>query len=120
VDVENDCNLAVLRGPLSSVPEQRILESGTAVATLAVRTTLEGKATSVPVTVWDPPAWIAELGEGDELVVLGAVRRRFYRSASGTGSRVDVEATYVGRVTRRDRTTWRRRIDAAVAALDAD
>jgi hypothetical protein len=50
--------------------------------------------------------------------VLGAVRRRFYRSASGTGSRVDLEARYVGRGSRRDLATWRRRIDAEVAALD--
>ena len=59
-----ELNLAVVRGPLSSAPDLRSLPSGTEVANLAVRAPVDGKATSVPVTVWDPPAWIAELDAG--------------------------------------------------------
>jgi hypothetical protein len=91
-------NLAVLRGPCSGPPELRVLESGTRVATLAVR---------IPVTVWDPPAWVEDLDAGDEVVVAGRMRRRFYQRAGGVGARVDVEAELVGRA--RDR----RRVDAA-------
>ena len=58
-------NLAVLCGPCSGPADVRVLESGTRVATLAVRCPAVGasgagadeRATSVPVTVWDPPAW---------------------------------------------------------------
>jgi single-stranded DNA-binding protein len=104
-------NLAVLRGPCSGPPELRVLESGTRVATLAVRVPggsgADAAATSIPVTVWDPPAWVEDLDAGDEVVVAGRMRRRFYQRAGGVGARVDVEAELVGRA--RDR----RRVDAA-------
>jgi hypothetical protein len=109
-------NLAVLRGPCSGPAEVRVLESGTRLATLAVRCpagpAADERATSVPVTVWDPPAWVETLEAGDEIVVVGRMRRRFYQRPGGVGSRVDVEAELVGRA--RDR----RRIDAALRKAD--
>jgi len=109
-------NLAVLRGPCSGPAELRVLESGTRLATLAVRcpagAAADERATSVPVTVWDPPAWVETLEAGDEIVVVGRMRRRFYQRPGGVGSRVDVEAELVGRA--RDR----RRVDAAWRKAD--
>lgn len=109
-------NVAVLRGPCSGPAELRVLESGTRLATLAVRcpagAAADERATSVPVTVWDPPAWVETLEAGDEIVVVGRMRRRFYQRPGGVGSRVDVEAELVGRA--RDR----RRIDAALRKAD--
>ena len=59
-------NLGVLCGPCSAPPELRVLESGTRLATLAIRCPAgpagDERATSVPVTVWDPPAWIDTAG----------------------------------------------------------
>jgi single-strand DNA-binding protein len=112
-----ELNVTVLRGPLSSPPELRTLPTGNEVATLAVRTPAEGRSTSVPVTVWDPPAWIGDLGPGDEVLVLGSVRRRFYRTAGGTGSRVDVEAAVVTRDDRRRLPAFVRRVEARLADL---
>ena len=93
-------NLGVLCGPCSTVPEVRVLESGTRLATLAVRCPAgspgDERATSVPVTVWNPPAWIDTLEPGEEVVVVGRLRRRFYQRPGGVGSRVDVEATSIG------------------------
>jgi hypothetical protein len=68
-------------------------------ATFAVKThALEPPATSVPVAVWDPPAWLESIDHGDELVVAGCLRRRFFRSPTGgLGSRVELEASLVGR-----------------------
>ena len=66
----------------------------------------------MPVTVWDPPAWVETLDAGDLIVVVGRMRRRFYQRPGGVGSRVDVEAEMVGRA--RDR----RRIDAALRKAD--
>jgi single-stranded DNA-binding protein len=109
-------NLAVLCGTCSGPAEIRVLESGTRLATLAVRCpagpTADERATSVPVTVWDPPAWIETLAAGDAVVVVGRMRRRFYQRPGGVGSRVDVEAESVGRA--RDR----RRLDAALRKAD--
>ncbi len=102
--------------PVRAPPEIRVLESGTRLATLAVRcpagATADERATSVPVTVWDPPAWIETLAAGDAVVVVGRMRRRFYQRPGGVGSRVDVEAESVGRA--RDR----RRLDAALRKAD--
>jgi hypothetical protein len=111
-------NLSVVCGPCSAAPEIRVLESGTRLATLAVRCpTGDGRATSVPVTVWDPPAWVEDLEPGDAVVVVGRLRRRFYQRPGGVGARVDIEADTIGRARER------RRLDAAlkkaVAALDA-
>jgi single-stranded DNA-binding protein len=113
-------NLAVLCGPCSGSAEVRVLESGTRLATLAVRcavaspggSTAAERATSVPVTVWDPPSWVETLAAGDSVVVVGRMRRRFYQRPGGVGSRVDVEAELIGRA--RDR----RRIDAALRKAD--
>ncbi len=92
-------NLSVVRGVASGPPELRTLASGRRLATLAVKTHgLEPPATSVPVAVWDPPAWLEAIDQGDELVVAGCMRRRFYRSTTGgLAARVELEASIVGR-----------------------
>ena len=86
-------NLSVLRGAISGPPEIRALESGRRIATLAVRTSAgDGRNTSVPVTVWDPPAWLETLAADDAVLVVGRVRRRFFRTGGRTTTRVEVEA----------------------------
>ncbi|HEX5615562.1 MAG TPA: hypothetical protein VFZ83_10465, partial [Acidimicrobiia bacterium] len=110
-------NLAVVRGCCSSVPEVRVLPSGRVLAVLQVTTRPpNGAAQSVPVTVWEPPAWVEGLDAGDEVVVVGRVRRRFYRGAGGAMSRVEVEADLVARGGDRRRVTAALR--RAQAALD--
>jgi single-stranded DNA-binding protein len=111
VTIENDpaVNLCVMCGPCSAAPEVRLLESGTRLATLAIRCPGgDGRATSVPVTVWDPAPWVETLEPGDPVIVVGRLRRRFFQRAGGVGSRVDVEAESIGRARER------RRVDAAL------
>src|SRR5262245_48605160 len=112
-------NLSVLCGPCSGAPEVRVLESGTRVASLAVRCPGgDDRATSVPVTVWDPPAWVEALAPGDPVVVVGRLRRRFYQRPGGVSTRVDVEAELIGRARdRRRRDAALRRAEAALDAL---
>jgi hypothetical protein len=114
VDDDPTVNLAVLRGVASAPAEIRVLPSGQRLATLAVRVhSLGPAATSVPVAWWDPPGWVETVDVDDPLVVVGALRRRFYRpGVGGVGSRVEVEARMVGRG--RDR----RRLDAALRLAD--
>lgn len=104
-------------GPAKSTTRRAGAGSATAAAKGAGTATAAGeRATSVPVTVWDPPAWVEQLDTGDAVVVVGQVRRRFYSRPGGVGSRVDVEAVTIAR------TRDRRRVDAAlrraVSSLD--
>jgi hypothetical protein len=104
-----DVNLSVLCGACSTAPEIRVLDSGSRLAGFALRCPAgDDRATSVPVTVWEPPAWLETVAPGERLVVVGRLRRRFYQRPGGVGARVDVEAELVGRA--RDR----RRLDAAL------
>lgn len=124
-------NLAVVWGCCSAGVDVRVLASGRRLASLSVRTRAgapprhggsrernrrEG-ATSVPVTVWDPPAWLEGLEPGDPVVVVGSVRRRFFATqAGGRGTKAEVEAVSIARATPAQRTrAWRR----ATAVLDA-
>ena len=92
-------NLSVVRGVASGPPEFRALASGRRLATFALKTHgLEPPATSAPVAVWDPPAWLEALESGDDVIVAGCLRRRFYRNATGAlATRVELEASLVGR-----------------------
>jgi len=110
-------NLAVVQGACSSPVEVRVLPSGSTLAVLQVTTRAPGRpATSVPVAMWGPPGWVDELDSGDEVVVLGQVRRRFFRGAGGTGSRVEVEAVALARA--RDRRRVQALARRARAALE--
>ena len=110
-------NVVVLQGALSSEPVVRELRSGSVVWSFEVTTRDgEGTASSVPVSWFDPPTpleWVS----GDEVVVQGAVRRRFFRSAGGTQSRTEVVAEVV--LAAGDRRKVTRALDRARSALDA-
>jgi single-strand DNA-binding protein len=112
-------NVAVLRGTCSSAPEIRVLPSERVLAQLQITTRVAHTTRSVPIAVWDPPAWIEELDAGDEIVVVGAVHRRFFRAAGGTASRVEVEAEAVARARDRRRLrALRARVDRMLEPID--
>jgi single-strand DNA-binding protein len=113
-------NLAVVGGRCSSVPDIRTLGSGRTLAVLQVTTRPdEGPAISVPVVCWDPPAFVERLDAGDEVVAVGRVRRRYYRTGAGVASKVEVEAQVLARGgDRRRRVAALRRAQAALASLD--
>ena len=114
-------NLSVLAGVCSAPAEVRELESGSRLATLSVRVpSSNGHATSVPVTVWDPVAWVETLDADDPVVVVGRVHRRFFRTGTGaTGARVEVEAEVIAKGgDRRRREALRRRAEAALERLE--
>ena len=111
----SDRNLVVLRGTLAADVRLRELPSGSALAQFDITTRDDSGTQSVPVAWFDPPPSIAELGAGVELVVLGSVRRRFYRAGGATQSRTEVVAAKVVAV-RRGRDV-RRVLDAAARLL---
>jgi single-strand DNA-binding protein len=113
-------NIAIVRGACSSPPELRVLASNQRLAQLQLTTRVDGRAMSVPVTITNPPAWVEALDTGDEVVIAGAVRRRFFRSAGATASRVEIEAEIVCRARDRRRSKGlRRRVEALLDDLDA-
>jgi single-stranded DNA-binding protein len=87
-------NIVVLRGSLSSAPQHRDLPSGSVVWTLEVTTSTPSGNLSVPVALFDPPA-PPEFVPGDAVVVVGEVRRRFFRTGAATQSRTEVVAAEV-------------------------
>lgn len=87
-------NNVILRGHLSSDPQARELASGSVLWSLEITTPTDEGAWSVPVAWFDPPV-VPAFVMGDEVVVVGGVRRRFFRTGGGTQSRTEVVATEV-------------------------
>ena len=88
-------NIVVLHGSLSSDPVWRELPTGSTAVTLEVTTDVDdGPRRSAPVTIIDPRrvAELEKMRAGSEVVVIGEVRRRFFRGANGPGSRTEVVA----------------------------
>lgn len=104
-------NVVMVQGTLSRAPELRVLPSGDRLVAYEVTVRAEGqKAESVPVVWFDAPSRSAELASGTEVVVVGRIRRRFFRTPAGTGSRTEVVADSV-LVARQ-----RKRVAAAIAS----
>jgi single-strand DNA-binding protein len=113
-------NVAIVRGACSSPPEIRVLPSDRRLAQLQITTRIAGRAVSVPVSVLEPATWVEGLDAGDEVVVLGSVRRRFFRAGGSTASRVEIEADVVCRARDRRRSRGlRRRIEELLEALES-
>jgi single-stranded DNA-binding protein len=113
-------NLAVVRGEVSSPPDVRVLPSEAVLVQLQVTTRLESETLSTPIAVWNPPAWVEQLEPGTEIVVVGRIRRRFFRAAGATASRVELEADVVARATDRRRVRAAlRKVNAALEPLEA-
>lgn len=112
-------NVVVLRGNLSRPPEVRELQSGDQLVVYDVTTRRsEERADTVPVVWFGAPVEATGLDEGDEVVVVGRVRRRFYRAAERTQSVTEVVADDVVRAssTRKMRSVLRR-AEAAIAEI---
>lgn len=86
-------NVVVLAGALSASPVSRELPSGSVMLSMSV-TTDEPSRSSVPVVWFDPPGNVA-FEQGQRVVVVGTVVRRFFRSPAGTQSRTEVVATAI-------------------------
>ena len=89
-------NLALVVGVLARDPELRNLPNGATILELDVHVRSEGRPLeTVPVVLPDPPASTAALAGGIDVVVIGRIRRRFYRAGGSTVSRTEVVAGQV-------------------------
>ena len=89
----------------------RQLPSGGSVSQFDVTTRDDVGTQSVPVAWFDPPAGGVPVEPGEEVVVVGHVRRRFFRVGGATQSRTEVVAEAV--VAGADR----RRVGRAIGAV---
>ena len=110
-------NVVVLQGSLTRPAELRSLPSGDSLVGLELTVPRAGeKAESVPVVWPDAPAAAADLDVGEKVVVVGRVRRRFFRSGGATQSRTEVVADTVLRP--RQSRQVRTAVEAAAERLD--
>lgn len=97
---------------MAAAPEERELPSGDAITTFRVVVERpEGGRSRQRVDALECVAWLARVRRsagawraGDEVSVEGALRRRFFRGAAGTASRVEVEVS-AARIIRRAATS---------------
>jgi single-strand DNA-binding protein len=109
-------NIVVLQGKLSRAPEDRQLRESV-LATYEVTTRdQDGPAITAPVVWFDPPAAAWKLDAGDEVMVVGEVRRRFFRSNGRTESRTEVVARAV--LPTRRKVQVAKAIENAIAELE--
>ena len=100
-------NIVVLRGTLSRDPDRRELTAGGDILQFDLVTQLEsGSNSTVPVSWFDAPEEPG-LAEGSQVVVVGSVRRRFFRAGGATQSRTEVVADSVTAATQRRTVTKR-------------
>lgn len=111
-------NLTILVGTLSRSPERRELPSGDELLALEITVRPEsGPAESVPVTWGHPPAAATSWSRGQEVLVVGRVRRRFFRAGGLTQSRTEVVAAKV--IPTRRSSAARTALRAAVESIGA-
>ncbi|MEO7572475.1 MAG: single-stranded DNA-binding protein [Acidimicrobiales bacterium] len=111
-------NLSILVGVLSRLPDLRVLPSGDEVLSLELTIRPEGGgAASVPAAWLGAPAAAAGWAEGEELLVIGRVRRRFFRAGGATQSRTEVVVSTA--VPTRRAATAEKAVRAALATLTA-
>ncbi len=91
-------NLVLIRGTLPHEAQHRELPSGAVVVQFDVTTVIDGSSSTVSVPIaWHEPsaAQAALLVGGLDVLVMGTVRRRFFRVGGATQSRTEVVADAV-------------------------
>ena len=97
-------NLVVIHGVLARPASHIELPSGSRLVSLEMTVRRPDCPTdTVPVSWADPPAWADLLDTGSEVVVMGRVRRRFFRAGGATQSRTEVVAAKVVRASSRSK-----------------
>lgn len=109
-------NLTVVSGHLARPASIREIDPDHRVLSFELSVSGDARSASVPVAWHNPPTAAGTLDEGDEVVVIGRVHRRFFRSGGSTQSRTEVVAE--GVIRPRQRSRLRRALTEAAALLD--
>ncbi len=97
-----DLNIVVLRGRLATTPEFRTFDSGSSLLRYLVTVKTETprrRVDVIPVTLWEPAQdVIDDPGDaGTTVWVVGNIQRRFWETAEGRRSRIEIVAHGVTR-----------------------
>jgi single-strand DNA-binding protein len=88
-------NVVALRGRLARPAEGRVLPSGDRLVSFEVTVDGPGRAETVPVVWFEAPTSAAGYDVDADVVVVGRVRRRFFRAGGTTASRTEAVAEVV-------------------------
>ena len=84
-----------MRGHLARPAEERVLPSGDRLVNFEVTIEGPGRRETVPVVWFDAPPGASAYENDAAVVVVGRVRRRFFRAGGATASRTEVVADVV-------------------------
>ena len=95
-----DLNMVMLNGRLAAAPEYRVLDSGSRMARLLVAVRSEdphSRLDVLPVVWWEPEdEFVSAPPEvGRRVRIGGSVQRRYWESADGRRSKIEVVASNV-------------------------
>ena len=108
-------NVTILRGQILGEPRRTELGEGSAVLNFEMATQHGGARLVAPVA-WVDPSRRPHLRCGDEIVVVGAIRRRWFRAGGASQSRTEVVAEQVSRANSARATAW---LDAATGLFSS-
>jgi single-strand DNA-binding protein len=89
-------NITILSGALRADPTITELPNGSRVHNFEVLA-LDGETRHVAPVAWHDPVRPPRLVQGDDVVVVGVTRRRWFRAGGGSQSRTEVLACSVAR-----------------------
>ncbi len=90
-------NVVVITGQVRVEPTLRSTASEEVLLTFDLVSGSEEERRTVPVSWRGPTGLVPKANRGDEVVVLGTVQRRFFRTAGATAHVTDVRADLVAR-----------------------
>jgi single-strand DNA-binding protein len=97
-------NMVIAIGKLAKPLQLRSLPSGISLASFDVVVPRpDQSADSIPVALFEAPDGVSNWETGQELLVIGRVRRRFFRIGGSTQSRTEVVAQVVVPLAQTDR-----------------
>jgi hypothetical protein len=111
-------NIAIVRGTVLREPTERTLATGQRVVSIDVNVSYDERPNENLEVVWvDPPKNLLVPRQNNEIVAIGRVRRRFFKTANGIASRQEVVAETV--LTSRQTSRINRALAEVVATVSA-
>lgn len=111
-------NIAVVRGTVLREPSERTLATGQRLVSIDLNVSYDDRPNESLEVVWiDPPKNLVVPRQGNEVLAVGRVRRRFFKTAAGTVSRQEIVAETV--LTARQTSRINRCLEVVAAAVVA-
>lgn len=93
-----DLNMVLLCGRVAAPPEPTVMSEGAHLLRTLVTVRCDQPRRRIdvlPVSLWDPDPWLAELTPGQRVWLVGSVERRFQEYPWGRRSRIEILAKHI-------------------------